>query len=138
MLRLRLLDVHRHWQDWLGVAIGALIVLSPLLTGQTDNQVVLWVTIGVGLWVAQFAGLQLVDLDRSEEIGLLIFGLWLIASPFALGYADGGALRYWHFALGALVVFLAALELWQDWKRSDEEYAQRGIITMHRRDSSWR
>jgi hypothetical protein len=47
-------------------------------------------------------------------------------SPFALGYADNGVLMVWHFALGAAVVLLAALELWQDWKLSDEELVRNG------------
>jgi len=129
MVSLRTFDVHHHrrWQDWLGIALGALTVLSPFLAGPTDSQVVLWVTIAVGLWVMQFAGLQLVDLERSEEIGLMICGFWLIASPFALGYADSGTLMVWHFVLGAAVVLLAALELWQDWKLSDKELVQHGL-----------
>jgi hypothetical protein len=129
MVRLRLFNVHRHrnWQDWLGIALGALTVLSPWLAGQTGNQVVFWVTLAVGLWIVQFAGLELVDLDRSEEIGMLICGLWMIASPFALGYADTGTLATWHFALGAGVVLLAALELWQDWKLGDREIVRRGV-----------
>ena len=40
MVHLRLLDVHRHWQDWLGIALGVLIALSPWLAEQTDNQFV--------------------------------------------------------------------------------------------------
>jgi SPW repeat len=127
MVALRGFTVHRNWQDWFGIALGALIALSPWLAGQTDNQVVLWVTIAVGIWVAQFAGLQLVDLERSEEIGLLICGVWLIASPFALGYADGGTLMILHFVLGAAVVLLAALDLWQDWNLSDKDLVRHGL-----------
>ncbi len=123
----RLFDVHRRWQDWFGIALGVLIALSPWLGGPTDNQVVLWITIAAGIWVVQFAGLQLVDLERSEEAGLLVCGLWLIASPFALGYADSGTLVYWHVVLGAVVVLLAALELWQDWKLSDKELVRHGL-----------
>jgi hypothetical protein len=52
--------------------------------------------------------------------------LWLIVSPFTLGYAEAGALRYWHFVLGAVVALLAALELWQDWKLTDEQLVQHG------------
>jgi O-antigen/teichoic acid export membrane protein len=127
MARVRVLKTHRRWQDWFGIALGVLIALSPLLVGEIDNQVVLWVTIVVGVWVTQFAGLQLVDLERSEEIGLLICGLWLVVSPFALGYADGGTLMVWHFALGAAVVLLALLALWQDWKLNDQELLQHGL-----------
>jgi SPW repeat len=129
MVHLRVFDVHHHrrWQDWFGIALGVLIALSPWLAGQTDNQVVLWVTIAVGFWVAQFAGLQLVDLERSEEIGLLICGLWLIVSPFALGYADGGTLMVWHFVLGTLIVLLSMLELWQDWNLNEKELVRPGM-----------
>jgi hypothetical protein len=51
-------------------------------------------------------------------------GLWLIASPFIFGYAEAGALRYWHFVLGAAVVLLAMLELRQDWKLNAAELRQ--------------
>ena len=40
MVHLRPFEVHRHWQDRLGIALGVLIVLSLWLAGQTDNQVV--------------------------------------------------------------------------------------------------
>ena len=72
----------------------------------------------------QFSGLQFVDLERSEEAGLMVCGLWLIASPFTFGYADTGTLMYWHFVLGTVVVLLAVLELWQDWELSDKELVQ--------------
>lgn len=49
-----------------------------------------------------------------------------MASPFILGYADAGMLRYWHFVLGALVALLAAMELWRDWRLSEKEIAQHG------------
>ena len=126
MVRLRLFNVHRHWQDCFGVALGVLIALSPWLAGQTDSQVVIWITIAAGLWVVQFAGLELFDLDRSEEAWLLVCGLWLTASPFVLGYADDGTLVYWHLGLGAAVVLLAALELWQDWQLSDQDLVRYG------------
>jgi SPW repeat len=120
-------NAHRPWEDWFGIALGVLIGLSPWIAGQTENHVVLWVTIAAGIWVVQFAGLQLVDLERSEEAGLMICGLWLIASPFAFGYAETGTLAYWHFGLGAVVVLLAVLELWQDWRLSDEELVKHGL-----------
>jgi O-antigen/teichoic acid export membrane protein len=135
---MRLFNSHRTWQDWFGIALGVLIGLSPWLAGQTDSQVVVWIAIAVGVWVMQFTGLQLVDLERSEEAGLMVCGVWLVASPFALGYADTGTLSYWHFVLGTVVVLLAVLELWQDWKLSDKELVQHGAIAIFRRGTSWR
>jgi len=67
-----------------------------------------------------------IDLHRWEEGGEIACGLWLIVSSFTFGYAHAGALRYWHFVLGVVVVLLAVLELWQDWKLSDKELARQG------------
>ena len=127
MESMRLFDIHRTWQDGFGIALGVLIGLSPWVAGQTDNQVVVWITIAVGIWVVQFAGLQLIDLERSQEAGLVVCGLGLIASPFAFGYTDTGTLMYWHFVLGTVVVLLAVLELWQDWNLTDKELVQHGL-----------
>jgi hypothetical protein len=56
-------------------------------------------------------------LDSWEEAIGFVCGVWLIAAPFLLGYADAGMLRFWHIALGALVAIFAVLEFWQDTTR---------------------
>lgn len=126
MAGIRLFNVHRTWEDWVGMVIGVLIGLSPWLAGQQDNQAVMWNAVIVGALVIALAALELVDLRRWEEAGEIACGLWLTASPFIFGYADAGALRYWDFVLGAVVVVLAVVELWQDWKLSDKELAKHG------------
>ena len=65
------------------------------------------------------AQLELVRLRRWEEIAQLACGLWLSASPFIFDYAHQDHLRFWHWALGAIVSILALFELWQDWNRAD-------------------
>src|SRR6188768_2984882 len=105
--------------------IGVLIGFSPWLAEQ-GNQVIMWNAILVGALVLVLAQLEYVSLQRWEEIGEIALGLWLIASPFIFGYAEAGTLRYWHFILGATVVLLGALELWQDWRLSDKELLQHG------------
>lgn len=44
MVDMRLFNTHRTWEDWFGIVLGVLIGLSPWLAGQTDNQVVMWIT----------------------------------------------------------------------------------------------
>jgi hypothetical protein len=67
------------------------------------------------------------DLRRWEESLELLFGLWLMASPFVFGYAGGSEmLMIWHLAIGGIVVLLAILELWQDWTKSDRDLAAHG------------
>ncbi len=107
---------HRRWEDFLSAAIGVLVVLSPsLATGNVETAVT--VSTGfVGVMIVMLAMLELISLQRWEEVLELICGAWVIASPFVLNY--GGPLRVWHFVLGGIVVALALLELAQDRNRS--------------------
>jgi hypothetical protein len=124
MIGIRFFGVHRTWEDWAGIIVGALIGASPWLAGQTSQNVVIWNAAIVGMLVLALAALQLASLQLWEEAGEILCGLWLIASPFNFGYA--GALATWHFILGAVVVLLAAIELWQDWNLSEDELARHG------------
>jgi hypothetical protein len=126
MSGIRFLKIHRSWEDWLGMLIGVLIGISPWLAEQQVDQAVMWNAVLVGALVLGLAQLEYVSLQRWAEAGEIVLGLWLIASPFTFGYAETGALRYWHFILGAIVVLLSALELWQDWRLSDKELAKHG------------
>ncbi len=126
MVRMRFFNVHRSWEDWLGMGVAVLIGLSPWLADQQSNQLVILNAVFVGAVALVLAELEIVNLHRWQEIGEILCGLWLAVSPFALGYANAGDLRFWHFALGAGVTMLAALELWQDWNLTDQELAQHG------------
>jgi hypothetical protein len=126
MSGIRFLNIHRSWEDWVGMLLGVLIGFSPWLAGEPHDPAVMWNAFLVGVLVLGLAQLEYVSLQRWEEIGEIACGLWLMASPFVFGYADAGALRYWHFILGVVVALIAALELWQDWKLSEKELAQHG------------
>jgi hypothetical protein len=116
MSKISFFNVHRSLEDWFSMLVGVLIAASPWLTQQQDNPAILGNALLVGLIIFGLAQLTYAVPTRWEEIGEAACGLWLIASPFTFGYADSGALRYWHFLLGAAVVLVAALELWQDWR----------------------
>ena len=126
MSGIRFFNIHRSWEDWVGMLIGVLIGFSPWLADQQHDQSVMWNAVLVGALVLVLAQLEYVSLQRWEEIGEIALGLWLMASPFIFGYAESGALHHWHFVLGGIVVLLAALELWQDWTLSDKELAKHG------------
>ncbi len=126
MSAIRFFSIHRSWEDWAGMLLGVLIGMSPWFAGQQDNPAILSNVILIGMFVFGLAQLEYLSLQRWGETGEMAFGLGLIASPFVHGYADAGDLRYWHFILGAVVVLVAALELWQDSRLSDEKLAQHG------------
>ena len=127
----RFLGTHRTWEDWCGMLLGVLIVLSPWFPSPASHEVVdaersfaVLNTFTIGILVFGLAQLEYVALQRWEEVAEIVAGLWLIASPYIFGYSHDGLLRFWHSSLGALVVLLAALQLWQDWKLSDQELAK--------------
>ena len=126
MLGIRFFNVHRPWEDWVSMLLGVLIGLSPWFADQQNNPVIAWNAALVGILVLALALLEHVSLQRWEEAGEIVLGLWLSVSPYSFGYAEAGTLRYWHFLFGAIVVVLAILELWQDWKLSEKELAQHG------------
>ena len=80
----------------------------------------------VGAMVFMLGQYEAADLHRWQEGGEIMLGSWMVASPFIFGYSANGTLRFWHFVLGAIVVILAVIELWQDWNLSDEELAEHG------------
>ena len=119
----RYADTHPAWEDWLGFGLGFLIVLSPYLTvDQTGTTVQLATTfIGLMILLVAFAERLQVLAGTQEQarewegVLLSLFGALMIALPFVFGYAGSGTLRYWHFALGAVVFLLAILELRRDY-----------------------
>jgi hypothetical protein len=123
MAGIRIFNFHYHWEDCLSMGLGAVIVLTSWMVGDVVSQSVATNAVIVGLLVLALGASEFLDLRRWEEGLETACGLWLIASPFIFGYADAGTLRYWHFVLGAAVVVLALLELWQDWKLSNVELA---------------
>jgi peptidoglycan/LPS O-acetylase OafA/YrhL len=126
----RFFSTHRPWEDWFGMLLGVLIVVSPWFPMQAgsdvvdaDRSIMILNTFVLGMLVFGLAQLEYVALQRWEEVSAIVLGCWLIASPFLFGYAGDTRLQVWHGVLGTLVVMLGALQLWQDWGRSEQELA---------------
>ena len=109
---------HRRWEDIVLMILGAAIMVSPMFVDSAGNGNMVVATAIVGAAIVIIAGVEQLALRRWEEFLVLFFGLWIMASPFALNYA--GVLRTWHLALGAAVAAIALLQLWQDRNRDLE------------------
>lgn len=130
----RFFETHRSWEDWFGMLLGLLIVLSPWMTGevnhglgqQSEPGLAILNTFLAGILMFGLAQMEYIALRRWEEAGEMAIGLWLIVSPYVFGYSTSGALRFWHAGLGGFAILLAALKLWQDWNLTDQELARHG------------
>jgi len=125
------LNTHRTWEDWCGMLLGALIVVSPWFPIYEEpvtagDQTLVLNAVAIGFIVFGLSQLEYVALQRWQEVITLLAGLWLVVSPYVLGYSGAGFLRVYHTGLGAAVVLLGVLQLWQDWGISDEDMLKHG------------
>ena len=91
----RFFSTHRPWEDWFGMLLGVLIMVSPWFPMQASHDVVdaersylILNTFVVGMLVLGLAQLEYVALQRWEEVAEVALGLWLIASPNIFGYSE--------------------------------------------------
>lgn len=107
----KFLRSHRAWEDWLGIALGVLVMLSPWLVNEISHADAVTNAAIAGLAIMMLAEFDLVAIRRWTEVGLVACGAWVAAAPFVLGY--GGQLRSLQVVAGVLVALLGAFELWQ-------------------------
>src|SRR5207245_11241086 len=95
---------HRTWEDWFGMLLGLLIVVSPWFPFSShdvmdaERSTMILNTFVVGMLVCGLAQLESVALPRWEEIGEIAVGLVLMVSPLVLGYSEDDRHRAWHVA----------------------------------------
>ena len=95
------------WRKWATVVLGAYLFLAPWIFGTSGDEASsanAWI---VGACIAAATlRVPIVSDSRIAELIEVGLGVWLLASPFALGFAGSGAA--WNaWILGALIVALA-------------------------------
>ena len=96
--------------DVANLILGAILLVSPWAIGfpagaATQNAFISGVVIVV-ISIAALAAFAV-----WEEWLNLIVGLWVLISPWVLGFAGGTAMNV-HIIIGVIVAILAAIELW--------------------------
>jgi len=87
MSGIRLFNVHYLWEDILSMGLGALILLTSWMFGDAGTQGVATNAAIVGILVLALGSSEFLALRRWEEGLEIACGLWLVASPFVLGYS---------------------------------------------------
>ena len=104
----------KHWQDPVNAVLGVALVVSPWVldfsseTIATSNAVV----IGLAL-VAAALGAMLAP-KAWEEWTEAVLGLWMVISPWMLGYSHVQTAMYVAVGVGLIVVLLALWTLATD------------------------
>ena len=111
----------RRWRsesvlDLYNIVIAIVLFASPWLFKLTNGtaRVDFWISSAV---IAVISLAAIFAYAKWEEWVNFLFGLWLIASPWILGFNHARAM---HFAIGIgiVVAFMAMLELWLGYEKT--------------------
>ncbi|MFQ5774833.1 MAG: SPW repeat protein [Kiloniellaceae bacterium] len=111
--------VANRWQDSTNLVLGVWLFVSPWVLQFIANERAMWNAFVLGVIIAVAAIAALVAFHEWEEWADMAFGVWLIISPWVLGFgttmvgAEAGAFAAtWNFVVvGVLTIALAAWSL---------------------------
>ena len=102
----------KHWEDWLGAALGVWLCASPwVLQFARDDTVATQNAFLVGLLLIVVETVVLFAFRPWEEWINVVLGAWLVISPWVLNISQTAAVA--NFVIvGLLVLGLALYEVW--------------------------
>src|SRR5437879_2535061 len=101
-----------HPQDWLNLALAALLFVSPWVLGFPAETAAAWTAWVTGIVIGILAVAAIVQFAEWEEWANLVLGLWLVVAPWIVGFTTVIMARWTHVVLGILVAAIAASEVW--------------------------
>lgn len=105
----------KRWQDMVNLVLGAWLFVSPWTLGYVDSVTnATWNAYLIGAATMAFAAYA-VYLPRAwEEAINMILGLWLIISPWALGFASVTGVAMNAVIVGVAVTAMATWAMFSD------------------------
>jgi hypothetical protein len=105
----------RSWRrdsvlDLYNLLLAALLFASPWLFKLSNGAAKMDLWAG-GIVIAAISLAAIVAYANWEEWANVAVGLWLVASPWVLGFAHTRAMHY-SIGIGVVVAYFALLELW--------------------------
>lgn len=99
----------QRWEDWTNLALGAWLFFSPFIMGYTQNQGAAWNAYTLGIMLGVFTIWALASPEAWEEWIDSALGLWLVVSPWILGFSSQTGAT-WNAVIVGLVVLGISLE----------------------------
>lgn len=116
------MDAMKHWQDPFNALLGACLAVSPWVMGVQDHQAIAANSVVTGLLLLAVAlGATFVPRAWEEWTGSAL-GVWLIASPWVLGFAQMRDPMVVAVIAGVLCILLAGWVL-----LTDEDFHKGGL-----------
>lgn len=98
----------KHWQDPLSLILGLWLLVSPWVVQYANETVPMGNAVVVGILVAAVACYALFRVMAWQEWVNAALGIWLLASPWVLGFS-GLATAMWNAVIVGAVIALLAL-----------------------------
>ena len=108
-----------RWQDWANLIFGVWMLISPAVLAMATTGPAAWNAYIVGIAVGVVAIIALIQPAGWEEVINLLLGLWLLASPWLVGFAAVAAAVTNQVIFGLLIVIGAV------WALADASRQQR-------------
>jgi site-specific recombinase len=102
----------RKPQDWINLIIAACLFISPWVVGFAGVTSPAWNAWIIAVALAIVTIIALSAAAEWEEWVNVIFGLWLIVSPWVLGFADNAGALWTHLILGVITAAVAGWAVW--------------------------
>ncbi|XVV02436.1 SPW repeat domain-containing protein [Actinosynnema sp. CA-248983] len=99
-----------RWQDWAEVAIGALVLLSPLVVETSTAAMWTMIVLGALIAIDGLASLAMPAMVYGEWFQMLL-GALLFISPWVMGYSGLMAASWVSWVGGVLTVAMGAMAM---------------------------
>jgi hypothetical protein len=106
-----------HWQEWLMAAFGILLFLTPFVF-QFSGRTIAWNAHLAGAAVAIIAATAIKKRGSWNEVLLLLLGIWLVISPWLLGFSTDRKALLSAVTVGGIVFICTAWAM----KSEDDSY----------------
>lgn len=101
-----------QYQDWINLILGAVLFLAPWLFGFADATAAAWNAWIAGIVVAALSIAALVRFAEWEEWVNVVVGIWILVSPWVLGFSGITSAMWVCVVLGIVIAAMAAWEAW--------------------------
>ena len=97
-----------RWQDWAGFSLGLWLAISPWVLGFSDEPAATANAAVVGIVLAVVSLFEVGIAEVAGEWLNVAAGLWLVVSPFVLGFGASRLAAFNAVVIGILVMLSAA------------------------------
>lgn len=119
----------KQWQYGLNIYSGVFLFALPwLLRFEDALPIRSWDFFVIGVAIIGFSALALHKGSRAAKWADMILGIWMIVSPWVLGFTQNAAATYGALAVGVLVFFVS---LWAFLERAEVQRSATGAVGSH-------